>query len=98
MLESGHGLCDINILCLQVDITCAGLGKTVNSLTNGVDAGVTKSAEAEDFTGVNVEADILDLVVDGDILNAENNLIALKGAIPGPNGGLVIVRTAIKQK
>ena len=31
-------------------------------------------------------------------VDAENNLIAIKGAIPGPNGGLVIVRTAIKQK
>jgi len=30
-------------------------------------------------------------------VDAENNLIAIKGAIPGPNGGLVIVRTAIKQ-
>ena len=31
-------------------------------------------------------------------IDVENNLIAIKGAIPGPNGGLVIVRTAIKQK
>jgi len=30
-------------------------------------------------------------------VDAENNLIAIKGAIPGPNGGLIIVRTAIKQ-
>ncbi len=30
-------------------------------------------------------------------VDAENNLIAIKGAIPGPNGGLVIVKTAIKK-
>lgn len=29
-------------------------------------------------------------------VDAENNLIAIKGAIPGPNGGLIIVKTAIK--
>lgn len=31
-------------------------------------------------------------------VDAENNLIAIKGAIPGPNGGLVIVKTAVKKK
>ena len=30
-------------------------------------------------------------------VDAENNLIAIKGAIPGPNGGLVIVKTAVKK-
>lgn len=30
-------------------------------------------------------------------VDAENNLIAIKGAIPGPNGGLVVVKTAIKK-
>lgn len=30
-------------------------------------------------------------------VDGENNLIAIKGAIPGPNGGLVIVKTAIKK-
>ncbi len=29
-------------------------------------------------------------------VDAENNLIAIKGAIPGPNGGLVVVKSAIK--
>ena len=29
-------------------------------------------------------------------VDAENNLIAVKGAIPGPNGGLVVVKTAVK--
>ena len=29
-------------------------------------------------------------------IDAENNLIAVKGAIPGPNGSVVIVRTAVK--
>ena len=28
--------------------------------------------------------------------DAENNLIAIKGAIPGPNGGVVIVRDSVK--
>ena len=31
-------------------------------------------------------------------VDAENNLIAIKGAITGPNGGLVIVKTAVKKK
>ena len=30
-------------------------------------------------------------------VDGENNLIAIKGAIPGPNGGLVIVKTAVKK-
>lgn len=29
-------------------------------------------------------------------VDAENNLIAIKGAIPGPNGGTVVIRDAIK--
>ena len=29
-------------------------------------------------------------------VDAENNLIAIKGAIPGPNGGLVVVKSAVK--
>ena len=29
-------------------------------------------------------------------VDAENNLIAVKGAIPGPKGGLVVIRTAVK--
>ena len=29
-------------------------------------------------------------------VDAENNLIAIKGAIPGPNGGAVIVRDSVK--
>ena len=29
-------------------------------------------------------------------VDAENNLIAIKGAVPGPNGGLIIVRSAVK--
>ena len=29
-------------------------------------------------------------------VDAENNLIAIKGAIPGPNGGIVIVRDSVK--
>ena len=31
-------------------------------------------------------------------VDIENNLIAIKGAIPGPNGGLVVVKTAVKKK
>lgn len=31
-------------------------------------------------------------------VDVENNLIAIKGAIPGPNGGLIVVRTAVKSK
>ncbi len=30
-------------------------------------------------------------------INAENNLIAIKGAIPGPKGGIVFIRDAIKK-
>lgn len=30
-------------------------------------------------------------------VDAENNLIAIKGAVPGPNGGLIIVKSAIKK-
>ena len=30
-------------------------------------------------------------------IDVENNLIAIKGAIPGPNGGLVVVKTAVKK-
>ena len=29
-------------------------------------------------------------------VDAENNLIALKGAVPGPNGGTVIIRDSVK--
>lgn len=29
-------------------------------------------------------------------VDAENNLIAIKGAIPGPNGGMVLIRDSIK--
>lgn len=29
-------------------------------------------------------------------VDAENNIIAVKGAIPGPNGGIVIVRNSVK--
>lgn len=29
-------------------------------------------------------------------VDAENNLIAIKGAVPGPNGGLIIVKSAVK--
>ena len=32
-------------------------------------------------------------VVKGD---AENNLLALKGAVPGPNGGIVVIRDSVK--
>ena len=30
-------------------------------------------------------------------VDAENNLIAIKGAVPGPNGGMVVVKSAIKK-
>src|SRR5438128_1805663 len=29
--------------------------------------------------------------------DGERNLLLIKGAVPGPNGGLVIVRTAVKK-
>lgn len=29
-------------------------------------------------------------------VDAENNLIAIKGAVPGPNGGIVVVRNSVK--
>ena len=29
-------------------------------------------------------------------VDAENNLIAIKGAVPGPNGGTVIIRDSVK--
>ncbi len=31
-------------------------------------------------------------------VDVENNLIAIKGAVPGPNGGLIIVRSAVKKQ
>ena len=30
-------------------------------------------------------------------VDAENNLIAVKGAIPGPNGGTVLIHDSIKK-
>ena len=30
-------------------------------------------------------------------VDAENNLIAVKGAIPGPNGGIVVIRDSVKK-
>ncbi|MCC6167910.1 MAG: 50S ribosomal protein L3 [Caldilineaceae bacterium] len=32
------------------------------------------------------------------LVDAERNLIAVRGAVPGPRGGLVLVRTAVKSK
>lgn len=29
-------------------------------------------------------------------IDAENNLIAIKGAVPGPNGGTVTIRDSVK--
>ena len=29
-------------------------------------------------------------------VDAENNLIAVKGAVPGPNGGTVVIRDSVK--
>ena len=29
-------------------------------------------------------------------VDAENNLIAVKGAVPGPNGGIVVIRDSVK--
>ena len=29
-------------------------------------------------------------------VDAENNLIAIKGAVPGPNGGIVVIRDTVK--
>jgi 50S ribosomal protein L3, bacterial len=29
-------------------------------------------------------------------IDAENNLIAIKGAVPGPNGGIVVIRNSVK--
>ena len=31
-------------------------------------------------------------------VDAENNLIAIKGAVPGPNGGIVVIRDSVKVK
>ena len=42
---------------------------------------------AERVTTLNLE------VVEGD---AERNLLLIKGAVPGPTGGLVFVRNAVK--
>ena len=30
-------------------------------------------------------------------VDAENNLLAIKGAIPGPKGGIVVIRDAVKK-
>ena len=32
------------------------------------------------------------------LVDAERNLIAVRGAVPGPRGGLVLVRAAVKAK
>ena len=32
------------------------------------------------------------------LVDAERNLIAVRGAVPGPRGGLVLVRDAVKAK
>ena len=29
-------------------------------------------------------------------IDAENNLIAIKGAVPGPNGGIVVIKDSVK--
>ena len=29
-------------------------------------------------------------------VDAENNLLAIKGAVPGPNGGYVVVKDSVK--
>ena len=29
-------------------------------------------------------------------VDVENNLLAIKGAVPGPNGGLVIIKNSVK--
>ena len=29
-------------------------------------------------------------------MDAENNLIAIKGAVPGPKGGIVVIADAVK--
>ena len=31
-------------------------------------------------------------------VDGENNLVAIKGAVPGPNGGLVVVKSAVKKR
>ena len=31
-------------------------------------------------------------------VDAENNLIAVKGAVPGPNGGLLVIKSAVKKR
>ena len=31
------------------------------------------------------------------MVDAENNIIAIKGAIPGPKGGIVVVRDSVKK-
>jgi large subunit ribosomal protein L3 len=42
----------------------------------------------------NVRKTIQNLTVHS--VDAEKGLILVKGAVPGPNGGLVLVRTAVK--
>ena len=31
-------------------------------------------------------------------IDAENNIIAIKGAIPGPKGGVVVITDSVKQR
>jgi len=31
-------------------------------------------------------------------VDVDNNLIAIKGAVPGPNGGLIVVKSALKKR
>jgi large subunit ribosomal protein L3 len=43
----------------------------------------------------NARTTVMNLTVHG--VDAEKGLLLIKGAIPGPNGGLVLVRNAVKR-
>ena len=40
----------------------------------------------------------VDVELPADIFDVENGLILLKGAVPGPKGGLVVVRSSAKAR
>ena len=82
-LPASHG-------CSKRHRAPGGLGRQ-NSINKGVPKG-KKMAGHMGFERVTVQA--LQVVR----VDSENNILLVKGAVPGPNGALVLVHTAIREK
>ena len=61
---------------------------------NGDKVDVTGTSKGKGYAGVIKRWNFQNLAVVK--VDAENNLIAVKGAIPGPNGGTVVLRDSVK--